>query len=71
MFEPHPVPEPRYDDIALLAKKFYLDGNCEAGHDLKNWQCARFMLRQKQLIQLQIKAIHDHRPGGSDILWAS
>jgi hypothetical protein len=50
---------PDKDEIASLAFKFYLDSDCEEGHDHENWLCAEYMLTQKHLIQRQIDAIHN------------
>lgn len=54
------VEHPSAEEIANLAFKFYLDSNCEPGHDHENWLCAEYMLEQKKLIERQIEEIH-HR----------
>ncbi len=73
MIEPKPfqAPKPTYREVASLAWKFYLDHNREDGHEVENWLCAEFMLRQKQLIRLQISAIHGRKPASLDFLWAT
>lgn len=52
---------PDKNEIASLAFKFYLDSDCEAGHDRDNWLCAEYMLTQKHLIKRQIDALHNHQ----------
>jgi len=50
---------PAPSDIALLAVKFFDDGNCHDGYERRNWLCAEYMLTQRQLIQYQVNALHD------------
>jgi hypothetical protein len=50
---------PAADEIASLALKFYLDSNCQEGHDRENWLCAEYMLTQKHFIRCQIEGLHD------------
>ena len=46
-------------EIATLAVKFYLDRNCEDGHDRENWLCAEYMLAEKLLIQYKLNSLHN------------
>jgi hypothetical protein len=69
--KPLSVPKPSYREVASLAWMFYLDGDREDGHEVENWLCAEYMLRQKQLIQLQISAIHGRKFGNIPGRWAS
>ena len=66
---PYQVPDPNPDDVATLAWKFYLDGNRAEGHALENWLCAEYMLRQKQLIQVQVNALRGREHGKFGFLW--
>lgn len=52
---------PAENEIAALALKFYLDNNCEHGHDRENRLCAEYMLVQKDLIECQLDSIHFHQ----------
>ncbi|HMD54021.1 MAG TPA: hypothetical protein VKJ65_05695 [Phycisphaerae bacterium] len=63
------APKSSYREVASLAWKFYLDGNREAGYEVENWLCAEYMLRQKQLIQLQVSALHGRKFGDVKPLW--
>ena len=54
---------PDKNEIASLALKFYLDSNCEDGHDHENWLCAEYMLTQKHFIQRQIESLHYQESG--------
>ncbi len=65
------TPRPAYREVASLAWKFYLDSNREDGYEVENWLCAEYMLRQKQLIQLQISAIHGRQLGFVKPRWQS
>jgi len=58
-YSTHPKPPtlPTQNEIAMLALKFYLDSNCQEGHDRENWLCAEYMLAQKHLIRCQLEAI--------------
>ena len=68
---PLQAPKPTYREVALLAWKFYLDSNREDGYEIENWLCAEYMLRQKQLIQLQVSAIHGRKPASLEFFWAT
>jgi hypothetical protein len=68
---PLQTPKPTYREVASLAWKFYLDSNRENGYDLENWLCAEHMLRQKQLIELQVGVLHGRKLGTVKPLWAS
>jgi hypothetical protein len=69
--KPFQAPKPSYREVASLAWKFYLDSNRIEGYDVENWLCAEYMLRQKQLIQLQVSAIHGRKFGDIKTLWAT
>ena len=55
------------EEIANLAFKFYVDGNCQEGHDHEHWLCAEYMLAQKKMIENQINSIHqcEHSHAGN------
>jgi hypothetical protein len=69
--EPLPTAKPTYLEIASLAWKFYLDSSREDGYDVENWLCAEYMLRQKQLIKVQVTAIHGRKLGIMKPVWTS
>ena len=48
---------PAQREIARLAEQFYLDTNCETGHDVDNWLYAEYVLKNKTEFRLGLQQV--------------